>query len=93
MDDISVSCVACDEGEHEDGEDHAEDRDGEAHIGDILQLVGMNTVFCNELRVDIEDEGKVSEMITGTFCVSVVMAEGDTTIHGPKIFTETPEGA
>ena len=93
MDDVSVSGVAGDEGEHEDGEDHAEDGDGEANVGDVLQLVGVNTIFCDKLGMDIEDESKVCEMVTGALGVSVVVAESDTTISGPDVFAETPEGA
>ena len=93
MDDVSVGGVAGDEVEHEDGEDHAEDGDGEADIGDVLELVGMNTIFCDELGVNIEDEGKVCEMVTGTLGVSVIVTQSHTSIPGPNVFTETPEGA
>ena len=92
MDDIPVSGVAGDEGEHEDGEDHAEDGDGEAHVCDVLELVGMNTIFSDELGVNIEDESKVCEMVTGALGVSVIVTESDTSISGPDVFAETPEG-
>ena len=60
MNDITVSCLRFSlQDEDYNGEDHAEDGDGEPHIGYILQLGGMNSNITNKLLMNIENKSKV----------------------------------
>ena len=53
----------------------------------------MDAQVADKLLVDVEDEGKVGEVVARALGVAVVVAEGGAALAGPAGVAETPEGA
>ena len=69
-----------DEQEDDDGEGHAEDGDGEANVGDGLQLMSMNPILSYKLRMNIENQSKIGQVVTGTLGMGIIVTQSDTSI-------------
>jgi hypothetical protein len=65
--------------EYGDGPEHTDDGDGEADIGDEVEV---RVVHCNGVLVDVEDEGKVGEVAAGAHCVAAVVTHRLATVPG-----------
>ena len=76
--------------EYGDGEEHADDGDGEADIGDEVEV---RVVHGHGVLVDVEDEGEVGEVAAGAHGVAAVVTHCLATVPRPKVIGKTPEGA
>ena len=69
MDDIPLRLDLLAE-EYGDGQEHRDDRDGEADLGDEVEV---RVVHRHRVLVDVEDEGEVGEVAAGAHCVAAVV--------------------
>ena len=93
MDHISLSSLVPSQRQKDnDCKHHAHYGHTKPEVGDVCQLQNMELRVSEKIFMDIEDMGKVCQMITRALCVCLVVTDSCTPILGPDITAEAPEG-